>query len=385
MLNTARLILEFFGFAKIDLFMKSGWRAIQGFDKQIDGNAYFYRGERNKFLAILASLGRYSHAFFVGADVVDGVYNPLSVRRRLSVLAEIASLGGETTVLGCSFSETPDQGCIAALAALPPSVHIKARDPVSKKRMEAVLDRSIELVADLAFLQPAHPSQAAATLVWIESRRKAGDRVVAINANYIIDAKYVGFSAALETLMNRLLADDISLLLVPHDLRTDRSDQVILQEARARLPDYADRIRLLDPEEPGLVKAVLASVDFVVTSRMHVAILAMGSGRPTLSFGYQGKFEGLYQMLGLSGLDLLFSPSALLDDPNRVHDVLLHQLQNVGELSRRLAETLPAVRELAFANFSTLKPGAEYAAKNFNATRFLERVSEYDLVDNSIC
>ena len=187
----------------VDLLLKRGWGAIDGFDGQVDGNAYFYGGGHRKFLPILASLGRYSHAYFIGADVVDGVYNPLSVRRRLSVLTEIASMGGEATILGCSFGETADAGCVAALRSLPSCVQIKARDPVSKTRMETVLDRSIDLVADLAFLLPPRPDapKAVDALTWIEGRRKAGDRVVAINANYLIDAKHPGFSAALGPLM----------------------------------------------------------------------------------------------------------------------------------------------------------------------------------------
>jgi polysaccharide pyruvyl transferase WcaK-like protein len=358
MLNATCATLKALGLAEVDLLLKPGWGAIEGFDRRADGNAHFYGGGRRTFLPILRSLGRYSHAYFIGADVADGVYNPLSVRRRLSVLAEAAAMGGKATVLGCSFSETPDAGCVAALSALPSSVEIKARDPVSKARMEAVLDRPIDLVADLAFLLPPRPEapKAVDAATWIKARRSAGDRVVAVNANYLIDARHAGFSAALGPLLKRLLAQDISLLLVPHDTRTDRSDQVILREAAAHVAaDAADRVRFLEPEEPAMIKAALGAVDLVVTGRMHVAILATGAGRPALSFGYQGKFEGLYQMLGLADAGLLVSPSMLTDDPASVVGAVCRHLAAAEALSGHISAALPAVRELALANFSGLR------------------------------
>lgn len=357
MLNATGATLRSLGFARADLLLKAGWGAVEGYARRIDGNAYFYGGARRRLLPILASLGRYSHAFFVGADVVDGVYNPLSVQRRLSLLAEVSALGGRATVLGCSFSETPDASCVATLAALPAPVRIKARDPVSKARLEALLDRPIDLVADLAFLLPprADSPRAVEALAWIEGRRKAGDRIVAINANYLIDERHAGFAAALGPFLNRLLAHGLSLLLVPHDTRTERSDQVILREAAAHIPaDAAGRVHFLEPESPAMIKAVLGSADLLVTGRMHAAILAMGAGHPALSFGYQGKFEGLYRLLGLEEAGLLLAPGTLTDDPDAVAAAVLRHLGDADGLSRRLSTALPAVRTLALANFSGL-------------------------------
>lgn len=355
MLNATLASLRSLGMREVDLLLRPGWGALGAFDRQIDADDYFYGGWRRRFLPVLASLGRYSHAYFVGADVVDGVYNPGSVQRRLDVLAEVVAIGGRATVLGSSFSEAPDPVCVAALRALPDRVRIKARDPVSRMRMEAALDRPIELVADLAFLlapDRAAPS-AAKAIEWIGLRRQAGDRIVALNANYLIDVKHPGFSARLGPLMERLLARDISLLLVPHDTRTDRSDRHILMEALATAgPSAEGRVLLLEPEAPGMIKAVLGAVDLVVTGRMHVAILAMGAGRPALSFGYQGKFEGLYQLLGLGGTELLLSPRLLVEQFDRVVEAVQSRLDAAAWVAADIAAGLPAVRQLALANFA---------------------------------
>lgn len=357
MMNSACAFLKSSGVAEVDLLLKQGWEAISGFDRQLDAGDYFYGGWRRKFLPVLASLGRYSHVFFVGADVVDGVYNPASVQRRLGVLAEVARIGGAATIFGCSFSETPDPACVEALRALPASVRIKARDPISKGRLERTLQRPIDLVADLAFLLPAKPDapQARSALAWVEDRRRSGDRVVAINANYLIDAKHPGFSAGIGGLMKALVKNGVSLLLVPHDTRTERSDRHILEEAAAGIEsEFQSRLRLLPPEEPGMIKAVLGGVDLVVTGRMHVAILAMGAGRPALSFGYQGKFEGLYQLLGLSGAGLLLPPSMLVERPQEVAEIVRERLEDADVLAARIAMSLPAVQDLARANFAEL-------------------------------
>lgn len=359
MLNAARATLKTYGIQEVDLLLKPGWQALKAFDRQIDASHYFYGGWQRKYLPIRASLGRYSHAYFVGADVVDGVYNPESVRRRLGVLGDVATLGGEASILGCSFSETPDPDCVEALRRLPRSVRIKARDPISRRRMEATLDRPIELVADLAFLlrPDLEASGAAEALAWIDRRRGAGDRVVGLNANYLIDAKHPGFSEKLGPLMARLLAKNVSILLVPHDTRTDRSDRHILEEARATVgAGFEDRVRMLEPSDPGMIKAVLGALDLVVTGRMHVAILTMGAGRPALSFGYQGKFEGLYQLLGLAGAGLLLPPSMLVERFDEVGETIARQLDVADELSARIAMSLPAVRDLALANFGNRQP-----------------------------
>lgn len=355
MLNAAMATLRERGVGEVDLLLKPGWNALHAFDRQIDASHYFYGGWRRKYLPIRASLGRYSHAYFVGADVVDGVYNPGSVRRRLAVLSDVVRSGGQATVLGCSFSETPDHGCVEALRALPPSVRINARDPVSRGRMESILGRPVALVADLAFLLPADSAAPGAidAIGWIEARRRAGDRVVGLNANYLIDSKHPGFSAQLGPLLAGLLAKDISVLLVPHDTRTDRSDRHILEEARAAIgPGFEDRVRLLEPDSPGMIKAVLGKLDLVVTGRMHVAILTMGAGRPALSFGYQGKFEGLYQIMGLAGQGLLLPPSALVGRFDEVMEAIMRQLDMADESSARIAMALPAVRDMALANFA---------------------------------
>jgi polysaccharide pyruvyl transferase WcaK-like protein len=266
----------------------------------------------------------------------------------------MSRFGSKLTILGSSFSTQPDSQVIAALRQLPPDVTICARDPISRDRMQQALDRPIKQVADLAFL--VEPDFAAAnrngTLDWIETRRAAGDSVIAFNMKSLGNAGSEGLVAAISRLITSLVEKSFSILMLPHDIRPPQSDVALLEEAVALLSVKArQRVRMIIPESPSMVKAVLAKADLLVTGRMHAGILAMGAGTPAVSFSYQGKFEGLYTMLGLPQSALLLDPNSLVNEPEKVEAAILTAHTNRAALRQVLAQNLPRVMELARGNF----------------------------------
>src|SRR5690606_26545186 len=107
-----------------------------------------------------------------------------------------------------------------------------------------------------------------------------------------------------------------SVLLVPHDVRTERSDRVIAAEIAAGVGvDLAPHIHAFHAETPGQLKALLAGVDLIVTGRMHAAIIALGAHTPALSFAYANKFEGLYRHLELDPAEMILDLQHLHADP----------------------------------------------------------------------
>lgn len=352
MLGASRDELRRLGFTRVDLGLSGDWSAVEGFDNYIDMAEYFYGGVRRKLPGYVLGLGAYSHVFMVGADVIDGAYAPGSVIRRLGILAEHARQRRGARVLGSSLNETPDADCIAALAALPASVGVLARDKISYGRLTSHLTRPIGLVADLAFLLEPRPQsqEAQDTLQWIRGRRQDGDRVVALNINALVEAQAPGFAAAHRTLVFELMKRNVSFVLVPHDTRGERSDAELSAEATAGFS--TQRVRQLDPREPGMIKACLMAADLIVTSRMHVAILGMGGGTPALSFGYQGKFEGLYDLLDLPRDELLLAPRTMLDAPEAVLDRVVTALDSRDRHAARLDASLPGARKLSRLNFA---------------------------------
>ncbi|WP_108658986.1 polysaccharide pyruvyl transferase family protein [Acuticoccus kandeliae] len=355
MLIAAYQTLKDQGFDRVSCVSSAEWADSGVFDAYYWADDHFFDGNMRSLARLLWKVRDYEAVFFVGADVLDGTYNAGSVARRLQVLDWFAAQGKTATVLGSSFTETPNALCCETLRAFPANATINARDPVSKARMERFLERPITLVADVAFLAQPDPTvpQARDFETWIAARRAAGDRIVAINANYHNDAKVPGYTAKHVDIARALLDANTSLIFVPHDTRTKRSDVVVVEEIMAALPaGSADRVRYCEPTDPRAVKAILAMCDFIVTGRMHVAILGMGAGVPAYSFGYQGKFEGLYKLLGLPAEKLLENPADIVSRFDEILANILAGLDEAKTHAATLEAALPGVRAMSLANFA---------------------------------
>ena len=356
MITSAIAGLRRHGMTRTDLLTASPWPIDQQPDEAVDMEAFLDRGSRTSLARGLPRLSRYGHGYLIGADILDGVYHPEPVLTRLAVLKEILAGGGEATIFGSSFSETPNPTVVDELRALPQNIVIAAREPLSHERMERLLDRPIRLVADLAFLvEPvSEPEVVKNTFAWIKHRRTKGQRVIAFNLNTIHEQSNPGLTAAGTSFLSQIVDADVAVVLVPHDTRTDRSDYVLAKSAAAGLSDLQrESIHLLNATTPCDVKSVMASVDLLVTGRMHPAILAMGTGTPAFSMVYQAKFEGLYRLLGLQDCDLLIDPRAFCTRPDQAAARTLTLLENGDEIRAIIQSNLPNVRTLAEGNFTS--------------------------------
>jgi polysaccharide pyruvyl transferase WcaK-like protein len=149
-----------------------------------------------------------------------------------------------------------------------------------------------------------------------------------------------------------VLRQSISIVLIPHDTRSQMPDEKLLQLAIADVPERdRERIYALPPVSPGVVRAVAAELDFLVTGRMHAAILALTETTPTFCFAYQHKFEGLFQHFNLLDAGLLSSPKELSAYPEVVADKFLQLMPEQAQLRTRIKEYLPSVIALAKNNF----------------------------------
>lgn len=345
------------GFRQVDFLSgESGelWPLDSEPDTWVAASSFFYQGNRVQQARLLWRLGRYSHLFFIGADVLDGAYNPWSVARRLSLLHAAAGIGRHATILGCSFNSHPDPLMIATLRDLPQGTRINARDPVSAERMRTMLQRPVAQAADVAFLvkpRPDHPDAARAGK-WIAARRAKTGGIVALNANYLQFAKQPSLLPAYIATARALLDYGASLLLVPHDNRTEEPDLLHLQRIAAAVAQPGDeRIHILDTISPGAVKATLGQVDLLVTGRLHAMILGMGAGTPSIGLAYQGKFEGLFELFDLPVTDFLFDPEAFAADPAALIARAGQMLGHSSDTRARIVAKLPRVTKLSLGNF----------------------------------
>lgn len=101
-------------------------------------------------------------------------------------------------------------------------------------------------------------------------------------------------ATALRVLMDHLDAD---VLLMPTYNVAHEADLRQCEALAGRLP--AGRVHTTVIDDPHLYKAVCGRLRLMVSARMHPLILAAGMGVPIVGLSYNGKFEGLFDVLGL--------------------------------------------------------------------------------------
>ena len=97
------------------------------------------------------------------------------------------------------------------------------------------------------------------------------------------------------------------------------------------------------------VQALCAELDIVLSGRMHCAIACLSQGTPVACITYQDKFEGLFEHFGLQGMTI--DPEVSLRS-GKLLEFFLPIYQNRDNLRKQIEARLPAVRQLAEANFA---------------------------------
>jgi hypothetical protein len=248
----------------------------------------------------------FSHVYLIGADVLDGAYSVRRSLQRLRFCALSSAAGARVTITGCSFRPDPQPAIVRALRALPREVRICARDPGSKRRLEDILGREVEAVADLAFLVAPDPAGVVARecLERLAEIRVSGRRIVALCPNRSAVGLGSGTGSREERAMRCVdafeqvaravlrMAPDAAFALMAHDSRGPFDDDALCDMLHARLGDSV-ALRVASSTRPSEIKAILSGCDALLTGRMHCGIAAIGAGTPAVFLDYQGKVEGL--------------------------------------------------------------------------------------------
>lgn len=303
-------------------------------------------------------LSRVPHdaVLILGADVLDGYYNPTTSLWRL-VAADIASrCGVDVTILGASFNAKPAPQLKAAFEKLDSRVRLNIRDETSLARLRAFAKVDARLVADAAFsMTPGRIDKA--TGEWVSAQRADGRLVIGMNVHPMLiknageaDTRKI-IEVATSAIRTVSEGRAISWLMLPHDYRGDRGDGRCLKPIHEALAAAGDiRTHFLEGEHRAAdLKAMAGLLDGVVTGRMHLAIAALGMGVPTLSLTYQDKFEGLYRHFGLPQ-SLLLAPSVFDSETDLVRG-LTEFVENIPQLTAIVAAKRPEVLALSERNF----------------------------------
>lgn len=303
----------------------------------LPGLLYGTRRARPRDLRAFAPLlSRAREVAILGADVMDGLYQPRASVMR-SVLAEAAvRVGADARVLGFSWPATPRAAARKRLAkAVKAGVLVFPRDPVSAARLRRDRIEPTRLVADVVFAGRASDRAA------LEDLELTGPYAV-VNASGAI-AREVDVEDDYAAIVRWMTESGLEVVVLPHVVGTATDDRVpsraLARRTGARMID-----RMLTPAQ---VRGVVEAASVVVSGRMHLAILSLDAGVPAVSLATHGKVEGLMQMVGAP--ELCVVPRRGMAD--QVIALLESALPPGAAIRRTIEEAVPRLRRLAEGNF----------------------------------
>ncbi|MGH7577497.1 MAG: polysaccharide pyruvyl transferase family protein [Longimicrobiales bacterium] len=239
------------------------------------------------------------------------------------------------------------------------------RDEFARAWLSDCTGRSLELVPDPAFMLPPAPRAVADDLLrrlgfspgrpiigvavrgWFHRR---GGFVPHKTRSALGLARGEG-RAAMDGLLDRLAATlrrlarrlDASILLLPTYPARHEGDEDACVRLAARLDGVKAERAVLD--DPRLYKAVMGRLSLVISARMHPLILAAGMGVPIVGLAYNGKFSGLFQLLGLPERLLWLDRFREPEQAPLLEAMALDAMQDATDLAVRAEQLAGVCRE----------------------------------------
>jgi polysaccharide pyruvyl transferase WcaK-like protein len=216
---------------------------------------------------------------------------------------------------------------------------ISVRDAFAHKWLAPCSRRPIDVVPDPAFMLTAAPAQEADAVLrthgltpgkpligvalrrWFHRRGGFVPMRLRVQLGLAGDDGRSRMSELLERLSTEIasLARRIqaSVVLLPSYTARYENDVEVCRELATTLRSCD--AKLINIQDPTLYKAVCGRLSLMVSARMHPLILAASMGVPVVGLAYNGKFEGLFDLLGvpkrLVWLDRLVSlPAHILEE-----------------------------------------------------------------------
>lgn len=312
--------------------------------------------------ARLASLSP-THCFTLGADVLDGSYDPHFSLRLLALTDLTARQGTSCSVVGFSFSKHPYKALSKAYSSVSKNAIFNLRDNVSFERFRSFCSARSELVADVAFLlNPDHGSPHIGQVKdWISQKHDEGQKVLGLNFHPLLlpavrqDELPVFIESLVASLAELMQKKNASLVLLAHDFRGSSADHHCLS------PLYEQLQRAL----PGRVfnasrefsasgiRSIVGDLDGMLSGRMHLAIASLAMGTPVFAFDYKDKMEGLFMHFGVSGRYIV--PVDGIQNKKDFSAALESFVDELDSLRQSIKARLPHVLELSAKNVGNLK------------------------------
>lgn len=217
---------------------------------------------------------KYDEVHFYPTDIIDGAFGDESI----DLFHKISSLftNIETKIFFNTFSygPNPSQKSIDYLKKL--NAIFSLRDQYSLERFKKFYPNH------LCFLQP-DPAFNLEAIKPKEEVNIPSNSVGICPANH----EYDKYSKILELCIKK----GYNPVLILHDLRPDVGDISLCDKLSENY-----NISIIPTKDPREIKYLLSKMSFVITGRMHVAILAMGAGTKAYGFDYNNKMKGIFRV-----------------------------------------------------------------------------------------
>ncbi len=299
-------------------------------------------------------MGRWEALGVFGADVIEGAYSSVRAVSMLDRIIDAQRLGKKASLIGSSLSQENIHEDVKQRLEVIGQTNVFLRDPLSARRLKKGANIKGSVVADSAFLlEPRLCKEGKRISKKVESKECD---FIGINTNWRLFKQEVTRQEYLSALENMVMAmnkkySNICFLTLPHDRRGgSESDFSVSEELADKLNKYG--VNVICPKtniRSHSIKKICEMIDFVITSRMHVAIASLGSECPVASVAYKGKFKGLYEHFGLSGCvanqDVLF-------DKSKLSEFVAKVFEEKEKHKNKIKSELPKVTEMAKDNFA---------------------------------
>jgi len=281
--------------------------------------------------------------YLIGADIADGTYS----QKFSLVFWEIASIAKllKKNSMVVSFSwntHAPKSVIKKAQRALLYGVKCRVRDPISISRFNVNSSPNVILSSDIVFSNPLTPMSSRELAEIIELKSMRSD-IVLINISGFIGHDENWMRAFL-WIASELEAKNIQLVFVPHVFREGQSDlhyQDILQTRLQSKSAYFISREL----SPAQIATITRLASLVVTSRMHLGIIALKELVPTFIISTNGKTEGLMESIEQYSWSIN-SPDSLLFQIRMV----LANIPKLRQIGEEIREPISVLKERSRLN-----------------------------------
>lgn len=329
------------GFANGHLFTRDIFEPITSQAKftQIDKAVEVAAGSSfgRAFLTVARGAADCDQVFFVGADMMDGKYNPLVSARKWELATWFQKNVGPTSVISMSWNESPKTQAIAGVkSAVAAGVKIFVRDELSKNRL-AKLGINATLAFDVSFIatDQKEPSQESGN--WFDNAKK---NVIVTVSDWVVENPTMK-----SLLINSLRSIEENYRFVYVPMVTDGQSRD--REACVELSELLGGFVLPELPEPAELRWMAQRSAFEISARMHCCLVGFAAGLPAIGIEYQGKFKGAFKAFDLERF--VIAPEEFAE---KFGGAFAEIVSRHDEIRQEILNKLPAVQQSARLPFS---------------------------------